>query len=908
TNQPCHIFEMTDEIQNDLISGLSHSIWKERLEAAEKIAQNLEHAHLFTSELNKRLKDSNNQVFSTALFIIKNANLNFDRDVLLHKLADKKLQQKIKESNLINVTEDDFSGKRSPEIDRMLIEMAIQQGNKSLLSQIAPLESSARKDVREEVKKYKEFCANKSSTFVTPKKTLKVVENVPSKLQTTPLKQKTPTPQKVKNVEKTTITQNDIDNFSLDEPLTLADQRAITGDFFEKYNFFTERDFKKKLEKMECSENQLLQEPNFLKFVYSIKEKNKIMNIKYLELISRLQIIDTPLFCHIIVKIFTDPQIFSESSEICKKLDERKTLIFFIKFICQNKKGKLFEKGAEMVLRVQDKVMIEENCLDVNNYVGKEKQTLINLKAELEKRKEAQIKKTCPFFDEKQPENIEETLVQEFENSVVLDSAVDEALPNDTVIADNPPVSEPQVSEKITPVEKRQKNKNVIEHQNRFKDGKDQKKYFTEDMQTLFQDYKIEASDFIIKHIFEEKKCLCGQKDGFYCCLKKLIDFYADKRYVLSAYEAETFVKLIKNENLLQDLEKIYPKSKILILKNKENHFKTHLLQSFRFREYNMSPLRKKKKPETQKIRSPVPIIQTKTANVDNFVVAETFNDSFDCLEEPALIQNKPDKNAINVFSVTTTSRNSSDSPFDDKKDDREHTQNIFEISKLGKDLQTNRLDSPQKIIEKRLSTNSINNFLITDLYKKSDSAFVTLLQRATDDLPSLFYIANSIVNALIENFEDIKSIKILMILSTNSDFLSEVDFDTMKMLHLRIIKDIQDHGGDFLINLCLNAPVPALLRVYLAILNDNKEIVLKLIWRNSKRKYNQHAQEIMSIFDDFFSKNMELDDLTFKILQLHISEIVSQRGSAVLDFPITGQLHKIVTGMLERLSQNESN
>ncbi|KRH92902.1 Microtubule-associated protein, partial [Pseudoloma neurophilia] len=38
TNQPCHIFEMTDEIQNDLISGLSHSIWKERLEAAEKIA------------------------------------------------------------------------------------------------------------------------------------------------------------------------------------------------------------------------------------------------------------------------------------------------------------------------------------------------------------------------------------------------------------------------------------------------------------------------------------------------------------------------------------------------------------------------------------------------------------------------------------------------------------------------------------------------------------------------------------------------------------------------------------------------------------------------------------------------------------------------------------------------------
>lgn len=900
--------------QDSLIAALNDSNWKIRLEAVQKISENIRYAHHFVDELNKKLKDSNNQIFCITLSIFVETGLEVDRKILIQKLSDKKLQEKIKQSGLIIVSVEDFEGKKSPEIEKMLIEIAISQNNKNMKEQVARLETSARMDIRETAKKYRAFCENKkyesaqieTSKFDSKYTHKRIKETFTNKIpseKAANIYNKTSL-SNFKTQRTNNISQKDVAAFEISEPISKIEQTTVLDHFLEKYPLFMQKDFRKRLEKIDDVLHNLINEPDLLQFFFSLKEKNKMMNLKFLEIVAQLKNIDTILFCHIIIQIFTDPQIFIRFIDISSKLDEQKTLLFFIKFIYTHRKGKLFEKGIEAISKIQKEVIIHDDVFDPSLFIGKEKQILISLSKELQER----LVKDIPTQDASNKTSgstpIEESLIQQFESSVIIDDVNDSSScggpENESCFhkeTEKPSNTEETKKQRISYEEKRQSGTNEtkrrtttketntqcasketsrVQHLNRYKDGKNVEKYFTEDIQTLFDDYKVEASDFIVKYIYEEKKCLCGQNKDLECCLKVLMDFYISKRYALSAYEAECYVKLIKDENYFRMMEKIYPKSKILVLRSCDNHFKTHLQQSFRYREYNISPLRKKPKPVEEIIENediPIfPLVQSipNNKNIAKFVVGESFDDSFDCLGETSLIPSKQ--------------------PKDIKK-----TEDTKETMVLIK-----------KTSEKRLSVNTLNGFLIKDLYHKKESAFITLLQRTTNEISSLFYIANSVINALIENFENFNSAKILLILSTNKDFLLELDFETMKMLHLRIIKDIQEHGGDILINLCLNAPVSSLLRVYLTILNDNKEIILKLIWRNSKRKFLNETSEILDVFDEFFFKEPSLDDLTFKIVQLHISEIVSQRGSSILEFPMSGQLRQIVTGMLERLSENK--
>lgn len=865
--------------QKDFLSNcLSDSNWKTRLEAVEKIAKMKQNAHLFTGDLNKRLKDPNIQIFCASLAIIKECNLNFDREILVQKLADKKLQQKIIKFNLIRVSQNDFLSNKNNEIDKMLIEIAIIQGNKMLKESVLPLESSARKDLRETVKKYLAFCDGRSlhkEEKTTNKNKIKIESDTANKQffqskvnsEENPAKVVEPHFYTHKDIKENKITKDDVDNFSISEPISPIEQRELIRRFNDKYDLFAEKDFKKKLEGIEKVFCQLIKEQDFLRFIYCIKERNKMMNLKFLEIIARSQNIDPFLLCHIIVKIFTDPQIFNSFLEICRSLDERKILLFFIKFIQKNKKGKLFEKGTEVIAKLHDKIVLDDTTIDPNDFIGKEKQIIIKLSKDLKESKQKEnIAEVYPHLENKSSEHVpisEDVLVQKFESSVILDEPGNQFLDNKSKTIDE--IQQPFVY-------------NSIKNSNRLKDGKNIENCFSENIETLFSNYKVEASDFIVKYLFEEKSCLCGAKKGLECCLRVLIEIYAAERYVLSTYEAEKYVKLITDENLFQMLEKVYPRSKILVLRSRENSFKAHIGKSFRFREYNMSPLRKKTKPLMNPEKSIFPLVGTipNNKNEVKFIVEESFNDSFDCMNEDPDIQIKQSYDDLDPV----ITRNMSKSP---------------SIN-----------DKFSKICEKRSSINNTNNFIISDLYKNKDSSLKTILNRVKEDISSLLYISNSVVNAIVQNYNDPTAIDILMILSTNKAFLSEIEYETMKMLHLQIIKNIEEKeaGGDILINLCLNAPVPVLLKVYLNIYADNNQIVLKLIWRNSKRKYLKHTQKILEVFDEFFELDLVFDDLTFKIIQLHISELVLALGDKILEFPMNDQLHKIITNMLKRLGK----
>lgn len=387
------------------------------------------------------------------------------------------------------------------------------------------------------------------------------------------------------------------------------------------------------------------------------------------------------------------------------------------------------------------------------------------------------------------------------------------------------------------------------------------------------------------------------------------------KKYVLSAFEAEKFILLIKDEHLLRLMERIYPKSKIMMLKGKVNGFKAHISKSFRIREYNMSPLKKKSKAGDEKnnpsmasrnVLDPNSRVMTtfderknkiSGSNGNYFTVTDkSFNDSINV--QDSLIDPSSKKNAQNVF--FNPSGSFGESP---QRQNTPKTSPILHVKRQSLESSSSfqKYEMFRKSFERRLSTNTQNDSLISDLNRGDKRVLHTILDRAHNDIASLFYIANSLVTALVNNLDDQKSIDILMILSLDKNFLSELDYLTLRILHLEIIKDIQEKGGDILINLCLNAPVHLLIKVYLNVLDTNKEIILKLIWRNSKRKYASDYREILDVYEVFFNKGPRLDEMSFKIVQLHICEIVKEIGQDVLEIPTSGTLRKILCGMLER-------
>lgn len=851
---------MTIEEKNKLIAGLNNSKWKIRLETAEFLNETQKDITFLTDEINKRLKDPNIQIFSVILELIEKKKLNCDRGLLINRLSDKKLQEKIKKSNLIDIYQTDFQNYKNPDIIIMLIDILIQKKNYNFKETVNSLGSSARKELRDKVKEYAYLCDHPN--FVIKNQKNEKVKKIPSQKQEESNIVDTPIlSQQISENTENLIDLKMVMNIQFIEPVSSLEQKNITEDFFYRYNFFTEKDFKKKLEKIQNYENELKNDNNFLKFVFAIKEHNKMVNLKFLDILSNTKNIEPMLFCHTFVKCFTDTTIFKKFLGICQSMNKKKVILFFLRFIQINKKGKLFERGIEVIKHFHQNMKIDTQIFNLNNYMGKEKQILNNLIEELKNENLIEEKNSNISTHDDQQHNqndndLEDTLIHQFESSVILE--------------------EQQTPKKLIPEYEPHKNnqKHTIKTINRIKDGKNIKKYFNQDIHRIFKLYKIEASDFIIKYIFEEKKCLCGIQNGVECCLKTLIDYYSEQRYVLNSYEADKFVRLIQKEESLQDLEKIYPKSKITALKSKINNFKDHLSKSFRYREYNMSPFKKKNKCTEENTFQThnekqlfFPLVQATSNNLQgtHYVINDSFNNS--------LINDSFSESNKKEFYVS-------------------------EKANLSESLKIEKL---HKNTEKKFSINTLNNFLITDLYKKDKSALASLLQRAKSDLSSLFYISNSLMNALFCNFDDPITIQILMILSADKNFLSEIDFQTMRMLHLEIMKDIQEKGGDIIINLCLNAPVPLLMRVYLDILNKNKEIILKLIWRNSKRKYLHDSNELLDVFEEFFSKNPILDDLTFKIIQLHISEIVSNKGRIVLNLPITGKLRRIIEGMIEK-------
>ncbi|ELQ76639.1 Microtubule-associated protein [Trachipleistophora hominis] len=929
-----------DEIPDDKLriymESLDDKSWKIRLDVLQQLQNSTYNLQPLTKQICGRLKDPNNMVFLLALSLIKTQRLSFEKETLLHRLSDRKLQEKIKEANIIELAKEDFNTQKNPEVLRMMVEILLYQKNKEFKVEVNQLAGSARKDLRNVVREYVDFCGGR----IKPKneqnaKNAVLEQSVCQKTVKSPIN--THNIDKPKHVFDSYAQPTEIVNASLNSNIaekvtkidweqnknyglpTKQEQQDVIQYFTDRYLFVSEKDYKQKLESMIKDEERLINEKKLLLFVYSAKEHNKIINLQLLHMLGRQQNVDTFLFCETFVRTFTEEKIFERFMDILHTLSEKKTILYFLTFIKNHKKGKLFECSVRVLKGVIKDCSVDLDILDVNEYIGKEKQMLIELKSFIDQNNQQ-------ILNDKQKQHHSEVKRCVIERKgTISDHHVSKSHENDRSVNIKEEV-EPDVKVKSSATIDNTTNctgdkkeavdahnlKPLIERSKRKKDGKDFEKHFTENVKTLFETRKVEASDFIIKHIFEEKECLCGRREGTACCLKELISYLAAHSYVLSPYEAEKLVQMIKGEKLLRMMEKIYPKTKIMMLKNEMSNFKNHIGRSFRMREYNMSPLTKKNKVVAEN-NMKIGRLSIKNDTCIQGVPTFSLHNEEDRNERISLMRSDVREMNNRYYTVT-------DKPFDNSLDlsgssiyDSPAGNNSAKECPApptginapeGSPRSSQKYELFRKSFERRLSTSTPNDCLISELNKKDKTVLRTVYERAKEDIASLFYVANSLITGLISNLNDKTAVDTLMLLSSDKSFLSELDYMTLRMLHVEVIKDIQAKGGDILINLCLNAPVPMLVKVYLNILNLNKEIILKLIWRNSKRKYSSEYAEILNVYEGFFSTDPVLDEMSFKIVQLHVCELVKEVGEKVLEVPTTGVLRKILCGMLERVSR----
>ncbi|KAF9763007.1 Protein mini spindle [Nosema granulosis] len=206
---------------------------------------------------------------------------------------------------------------------------------------------------------------------------------------------------------------------------------------------------------------------------------------------------------------------------------------------------------------------------------------------------------------------------------------------------------------------------------------------------------------------------------------------------------------------------------------------------------------------------------------------------------------------------------------------------------------------------------------LIDSNPETSEMALRNLSEIVDQNISSILFSANSIVSSISIQLLDVlhkktystysstnnstTALEVLLKLSRSPLFCSHLRRETLESVHsdlISILSRNQDVVGDIITNLCLNSNPSIVLQVYLSLYTTHPEICLKLIWRHSKnlhRLTSRNIKEIVDSFEDFYSKNIyskSMEDYTtFKILTLHIKEIVSKGGEVA----VVGYTKKLV-------------
>ncbi|AFN84160.1 hypothetical protein EROM_111790 [Encephalitozoon romaleae SJ-2008] len=216
-----------------------------------------------------------------------------------------------------------------------------------------------------------------------------------------------------------------------------------------------------------------------------------------------------------------------------------------------------------------------------------------------------------------------------------------------------------------------------------------------------------------------------------------------------------------------------------------------------------------------------------------------------------------------------------------------------------------------------------------------SEVAFKRLVNIIDSEIESLLSFSNSIVSSIsIQLFDVLYNpsfseliLQVFFKLSQSELFCGQLRKETLLSANMDLIKImkkqndkvnsgkissaetlVQDTSliGEILINLCLNSKASLILEVYLEMLISSKEeILLKLIWRHSKALKMDDKEELskvldvlMRFYDNHYNSILSEDNVTLKILQLHLKEMVKFYRKDIYKFGIRGLARVFVGSM----------
>ncbi|EQB61460.1 hypothetical protein NAPIS_ORF00980 [Vairimorpha apis BRL 01] len=137
---------------------------------------------------------------------------------------------------------------------------------------------------------------------------------------------------------------------------------------------------------------------------------------------------------------------------------------------------------------------------------------------------------------------------------------------------------------------------------------------------------------------------------------------------------------------------------------------------------------------------------------------------------------------------------------------------------------------------------NILDNIIDTD-QNKSEDAFNKLLEL---DLSSIINYSNSIMSSISIQLLDVLHrplyceliLKVLLRFSKNKEFMNQLRKETFESVTIDLVNILKhnDLVSEILINMCINCNCLTVLNGYLSILNIDSNIILKLIWKHSKK------------------------------------------------------------------------
>lgn len=204
---------------------------------------------------------------------------------------------------------------------------------------------------------------------------------------------------------------------------------------------------------------------------------------------------------------------------------------------------------------------------------------------------------------------------------------------------------------------------------------------------------------------------------------------------------------------------------------------------------------------------------------------------------------------------------------------------------------------------------------LLEKIFKGSDSEAITglenLIKIFSNDYRSLLPSCNSIVSTLLETLKmrysnvELRNscLSILLKFTQLSEMCSSINYEALVSVNTVLIPLVKDNViiADILINLCLNCDLQ-ILRVYFDLLNNNDEILMKLIWRHSKKVNYSSAESVavvVRIVDAFYQSKRDFlhkaENIVLKVCLLHLKECIVVFSDNIKEFGISEITNSIV-------------